>query len=103
MGRIKRKRIRWQPSFGPDLLKYRIYWAQGGDLSYDSDHADLGPVLEVILPDDIPVFPLVAGEMSLGITAINAAGNESDMTKTSVYLDCTVPDAPLNVIVEDVD
>jgi hypothetical protein len=103
LGRIKKKRIRWQPPFGSRLFRYRLYWTLEGDLSYSSDHADLGPVSEVLLPDDVPSFPLVSGEIYLGITAINEAGNESDMTKTVAYLDFMVPDAPRDLIVEDVD
>ena len=103
MGRIKRKRIRWQPPFGSHLFRYRLYWAQEGDLGYTSDNADLGPVSEVLLPDDVPSFPLIRGEIQLGITAVSEAGNESDMTKTVAYLDFIVPDAPLDLVVEDVE
>lgn len=103
MGRIKRKRIRWQPPFGSHLFRYRLYWAQEGDLNYTSDSADLGPVSEVLLPDDVPSFPLISGEIHLGITTISEAGNESDMTKTVAYLDFIVPDAPLDLVVEDVE
>ena len=103
MGRIKRKRIRWQPPLGSHLFGYRLYWAQESELNYTSDNADLGPVSEVLLPDDVPSFPLIRGEIQLGITAISEAGNESDMTKTVTYLDFIVPDAPLDLIVEDAD
>jgi hypothetical protein len=103
LGRIKRKRIRWQPPFGSHLFRYRLYWAQEGDLNYASDNADLGPVSEVLLPDDVPSFPLIRGEVHLGITAVSESGNESDMTKTVADLDFIVPDAPLDLVVEDVD
>jgi hypothetical protein len=103
LGRIKKKRIQWQPPFGSHLFRYRLYWAQGDDLSYASDHADLGPRSEVLLPDEVPSFPLTGGEMHLGITAISEAGNESDMTKTVAYLDFIVPDAPLDLVIEDAD
>ncbi len=103
MGRIKRKRIRWQPPLGSHLLRYRLYWSQEAAPTYTSDHAELGPVPQVLLPDDVPSFPLIRGEIHLGISAISESGNESDITKTVAYLDFMAPDAPLDLVVEDAD
>jgi hypothetical protein len=103
LGRIRKKRIRWVPSSDAGVTRYRLYWSKDGDASYDSDYADLGPVTEVILPDGIPSFPLIAGEMGLGVTAFNEPGNESDMTKTAANFNFLAPDAPRDVMVEDVD
>jgi hypothetical protein len=71
-------------------------------MNYDSDHADFGHVTEVILPDDIPSFPLETGDMELGVSAINHAGNESEITKLTVDFNFEVPDAPQNLKVEDI-
>ena len=79
---LKGKGFDGSPRFGSHLFRYRLYWAQEGDLDYTSDNADLGPVSEVLLPDDVPSFPLIRGEIHLGITAISESGNESDMTTT---------------------
>jgi hypothetical protein len=103
LGRIRKKRIRWEPSSDVGVIRYRLYWSKDGDAGYDSDHVDLGLVTEVILPEGVPSFPLVAGEMSLGITAFNEAGNESDMTKTAANLNFLTPNAPRDLMVEDVD
>jgi hypothetical protein len=103
LGRIRKKRIRWLPSSDAQVSTYRLYWSNNGDATYDSEYADLGLVTEVVLPDGIPSFPLVAGEMGLGITAFNQAGNESDMTKTAANLNFLTPDAPRDLMVEDVD
>jgi hypothetical protein len=103
LGRIRRKRIRWEPSSDAGVTGYRLYWSKDGDVSYDSDHIDLGLVTEVILPDGIPSFPLVASEIGLGITAFNEAGNESDMTKTAATINFLTPDAPRDLLVEDMD
>jgi hypothetical protein len=43
----------------------------------------------------------MAGNLELGITAVNPAGNESDITKISAYFDFTVPEAPKSLMVED--
>ena len=55
----------------------------------------------LILPDEIASFPKIAGNIELGITAVNAAGNESDITIVRVFVDFTVPEAPKAITVED--
>ena len=102
MGKVKKKRVRWEPSTSIDVASYRLYWSKDGEVNYDSDHADFGHVAEVILPDHIPLFPLKTGSMELGISAINHAGNESDITKLTVDFNFEVPDAPQNLKVEDI-
>jgi hypothetical protein len=62
---------------------------------------ELGDVAEAILPDDLPSFPLITGMLHLGITALSKAGNESDMTKISAFLDFTVPEPPKQIWLED--
>jgi hypothetical protein len=100
-GKIRRKRIRWHPSASTDVIKYRLYWSVGGEVDYDSQVVELGNVEEAILPDDIPSFPLITGTLRLGLTAVSPAGNESDMTRISVSLDFTVPEAPKQIWVEE--
>jgi Tfp pilus assembly protein PilZ len=100
MGKIRNRKIRWEPSSTPNV-KYRLYWSIGGDVDYHSDHADVGNVSEVTLPNDIPLFPFTSGKFELGISAINEAGNESELTKATVHVDFTVPEAPKDLRVED--
>jgi Tfp pilus assembly protein PilZ len=102
VGKVKKKRVRWEPSTSIDVASYRLYWSKDGEVNYDSDHADFGHVAEVILPDDIPLFPLRKGDMELGVSAINYAGNESEITKLTVAFNFEVPDAPQNLKVEDI-
>ena len=100
-GKIKRKMVCWQGSASPDVSNYRLYWSTQGDVSYDSFHVDLGPVTQIILPDDVPSFPLDSGDMALGVSAVNSAGNESHITEITVHFNFTVPAAPKNLQVED--
>jgi hypothetical protein len=101
MGKVKQKRVRWNPSPSEGLLSYRLYWSLDDCVDYASDHADLGLVTDVVLPDDIPSFPWVSGQVELGITAVNQGGNESDMTKIKTSLDFVVPHPPMGLVVED--
>jgi hypothetical protein len=81
--RAKRLRIHWNCS-STDIKGYRLYWSRNSGVSYDSNFAEVGNVTDVILPDDVPLFPAVTGEIELGVTAVNHTGNESDMAKISV-------------------
>jgi hypothetical protein len=101
MGRIKSKRICWEASSSPDVVRYRIYWSKCGEVNYSSEHAELGKRTEVILPDQVPSFPLISAEMEVGITAVNDAGNESEMIAIKAYFNFTVPAAPSNLRLED--
>jgi hypothetical protein len=62
---------------------------------------DLGTVTEATLPDDIPPFPLVAGKVVLGVSAVGPSGNESEITTITADIDFTIPGAPRNLRVED--
>jgi hypothetical protein len=101
MGRIKQKKLRWEPAAGEGAAKYKLYWSENGTLDYASSFAEVGAVTQLILPDDIPAFPRIAGNLELGISAVNQAGNESDITRINAYFDFTVPEAPKSLVVED--
>ena len=100
VGKIIPKRVRWDPSTSADV-RYRIYWSTTGAVDYDSEYADVGSATEVTLPDDIPSFPLISGEIELGISAVSQARNESEITKATVHVDFAVPEAPTNLRVDD--
>jgi hypothetical protein len=61
---------------------------------------DVGSVTEVTLPDDISSFPLVAGKMVLGVSAVGPSGNESEITTITADVDFTTPGTPRNLPVE---
>jgi hypothetical protein len=99
MGRVRRRKLRWEPSAGAQ--KYRLYWSTQGPVGYESNFVELENKTMVILPDEVPSFPTIAGNIELGITAVNTVGNESDITIARVFFDFTVPEAPKGIIVED--
>jgi len=101
MGKIRQKKIRWERSPSPDVVNYKVYWSEDDAINYDSEHALVGDAAELFLPGDVPSFPLVKGTMTLGISAVDLAGNESGITTVSVKLDFTVPDAPRGLCIED--
>jgi hypothetical protein len=68
---------------------------------YLSDFVEVENKTMAIFPDELPSFPETAGNIELGVSAVNAAGNESAITIARVYLDFTVPEAPRILMVED--
>jgi hypothetical protein len=101
-GKIKKKILRWQASSSLNVSSYRLYWSKSGGVNYDSYHIDLGNVTEVILPDDVPSFPLDSKDLTLGVSAVNTAGNESHITEITEHFNFNVPDPPKKLEVEDI-
>jgi hypothetical protein len=100
MARVRKRKVHWDASNGLGVVGYKLYWAVGKGVNYDSDFADLGNVTEVILPDDVPSFPIDAGDIELAVVAVDHIGNESDMTKLYAPFGFTPPDAPTGLAVE---
>ena len=101
VGKIRQKKSRWQGSPTPGINKYKLYWSTDGVLDYSSPSLELGNSNEVVLPEGAPSFPLVNGTLTLGISAVNDAGNESDITEMTAEFNFVVPDAPRNLKIED--
>ena len=102
MAKIVKRTISWGASTATDVQGYKLYWAvgAGATVDYTSVFADVGNVTTVIIPDDVPTFPIVDDVVTIGVTAYDDVGNESDMTVVNdVPFDFTAPDAPTNVVV----
>ena len=102
MARVRKKKVHWHASNGSGVVGYKLYWAVGKEVNYDSDFAEVGNVTQVVLPDDIPSFPVLAGDIALGVVAVDHIGNESDMAKLSAPFDFSAPDAPTGLTVETI-
>jgi len=102
MAKIKKRKVRWSSTYNPEVAGYKLYWTSNGEgVDYESDSYEVGNVSEIILPDHVTSFPLISGDVELGITAVSRSGNESDMTKFTASFDFTVPDAPTDLAVEE--
>ena len=100
MAKVKKRRLRWEPSTSSNVIGYKLYWAEEGGVNYDSPCAMIGNVTEVILPEQVPSFPIVKGSIELGITAVTEIGNESDMIIFPTPFQFSVPDAPRSIRLE---
>jgi hypothetical protein len=97
----RKKRLSWGSSSSPDVAGYRLYWAVGRGVDYGAEHADIGKVTTILLPDDIASFPHVAGRVELGVTALSEHGNESDMMVVAADLDLRPPAPPKDLRLEN--
>ena len=100
MAKIKKRKLIWEPSTSPNIIGYKLYWAEEGEVSYDSPSALIGNVTELILPEQVPSFPIAKGAIELGITAVNEMGNESDMIKFAAPFQFSAPEAPVGPRIE---
>lgn len=100
MAKVKKRRLVWKPSTSSNVIGYKLYWAEAGKVDYDSACALIGNVAEVVLPEQVPSFPIVKGPLELGVTAVNEIGNESDMMILDTPFQFSVPDAPTNPRIE---
>jgi hypothetical protein len=94
MAKLKKRILRWQASSSPQVIGYKLYWSESGDLNYDSNQIILGNVTEIVLPDDVESFKPNGGPVELGITSIDELGNESDMIRLMAPYQFSVPEAP---------
>jgi hypothetical protein len=94
MAKIKRRRLKWVASSSPQVVGYKLYWSQNGDLNYDSQWLMLGNVTEIVLPDDVKSFKPDGGPVEFGVTAVDELGNESDMVTLKAPYQFNLPKAP---------
>lgn len=104
MAQVKSKTLRFTPSASPDVTGYMVYIEPAADpttLSYESQSQSIGnpaPGADGKIAVDMAAFDIVRtleGRYDVGLTAIDTAGNESNMaTILNVTLDFTAPDAP---------
>ena len=85
------------------MVGYRLYWAEGGEVGYDSPFAALGNVTEVVLPDDVNGFSHKGGPIEFGVAAVDELGNESDLTTFEASYQFNIPLAPEGMWIEALD
>jgi len=100
MAKMKKRILRWQASNSPQVIGYKLYWAQEGGVTYASSHANLGNVTEVLLPDGVESFSMGQGPVEFGVTAVDELGNESDMITLTAPYQFSVPAPPMDLTIE---
>lgn len=96
MAKIKSKVLSFPGSSSPDLAGYKLYYGVEAEPTYESISVNLSMETSI----DLATLDLAEGDYYFGVTAYDAAGNESDMSMVGpVPLDFTPPDGPGSVTV----
>ena len=100
MAKVKKYSITWTKSESTDVVGYKIYYVpEGEELNYGSPNVLVGDVDTVLIPDQIPEFPLIDGSYIIGLSAVDDSGNESDIIVKTVPFDLVAPAAPKDLII----
>lgn len=100
MAKVKKYSITWNLSPSTDVVGYKIYYVpEGEELNYGSPSVTVGNVDNVIIPDQVPEFPLIDNNYTIGLSALDDVGNESDIISKTVPFDLVAPDAPSEMAV----
>lgn len=95
--------LKFTPATAPDVAGYKLYHVtKGEELGVNSPAIDLGmPAFDtatgqmIVTLKDIPeIAGLVEGTYTLGVSAYDDVGNESDMSVGDLEVDFTAPDPP---------
>jgi hypothetical protein len=100
LAKFKNRKLHWKASPSASVVGYKVYWAEGGKVTYASQSADLGNVTEVLLPDGVAGFSPGQGPVEFGITAVDEQGNESDMVTLAAGDQFIAPPAPQGLQLE---
>jgi len=100
VAKIKKRKLQWTASQSPQVVAYKLYWAQGETVSYECPCTTLGNVTEVVLPDDVESFKPETGPVEFGVTAVDELGNESDLVTVSAPHQFNAPQAPDDLWIE---
>jgi len=103
MAKMKKRKLCWKASKSQQVVGYRLYWAESGEVGYDSPFAALGNVTEVVLPDDVKGFSHKDGPIEFGVAAVDELGNESDLATFQASYQFNIPLAPEGLWIETLD
>lgn len=99
MAKVNSVKIRWKAPADPtDIVGYRLYWELAPNpVDLLSANHDCGMKTEVIVPNEVPTFPLVDQTINIGVTSYDDLGNESDFLEGSRPFDFIAPNAPTDL------
>jgi len=103
MAKMKKRKLCWKASESRQVVGYRLYWAEGGEVNYNSPSMALGNVTEVVLPDDVIGFSHKNGPIKFGVAAVDELGNESDLATLKASYQFNIPLAPEEMWFENLD
>ena len=100
MAIIRKCKLSWEASSSENVIGYKLYWAKGNAVDYDSKCIKIGNVNEIALPDDVTFSD---GPVMFGVTAVDRDGNESDMVTLAEPYRLHVPQAPVGLSLQPLE
>ena len=105
MSKIVSKKISWNDAniAQEGVVSFNLYYAKPGPATYDSPKVNV-PVVEgqTAYELDIPAqVPIEEGQYEIGVSALDAAGNESDIAVLDYFFDFTAPGTPTDLGVKE--
>ena len=98
MAKIQEKTLSFAPSTSPDVVGYKLYYEEvPNEVTYDSPYINVsGTSVEL---HEVPEFAEFDSTYNMGVSSVDDAGNESNMSKMSdVPLDLFPPSPPGSLI-----
>jgi hypothetical protein len=96
MAKVRTYTLAWGASPDADVVGYRLRWALPPQtVDYTLPYTDVGNVTQVSLP--LGTIPLMDGDITIGLSAIDDVGNESDIAVITSPFDLVAPAAPTNL------
>ena len=94
MSKIAEKTLTFEPSTSPDVVSYKLYYEEvPNEVTYDSPYIDLSG--SSVALHEVSEFADFDSTYNMGVSAVDDAGNESDMSKIGdVPLDLNPPLPP---------
>jgi hypothetical protein len=100
IAKYRSQSLRWKLVDSDEVAGYKIYWAKGDKVTYDSPSVYVEDLDEIVIPDALEGFVPEPGIFMFGITAIDKWANESDLTLLKEPLKFSAPAAPANLWVQ---
>jgi hypothetical protein len=101
--RIAIRTVRWNPVVAADLKGYNLYYqkvtVEKPKVDYTSPFVYVGNITTVVITDVIPTAVTWDGGYSLGVSAVDNAGNESDIASGTSFFDYTAPPMPTGFVI----
>ena len=101
MAYIKPKFLHIGESTDPDVVGYKVYWAVPPEvIIYEPENGrSVGLLTRIALP--LAGMPNIDGQLTIGVTAIDDVGNESDPAEGTFPFDFIPPTGPTSLSVSD--
>lgn len=103
MAKLRKHKLSWKPSESNHVVGYRLYWSNKAPVGYGADFYQLGNVTEIDLSEVLLDTASSEEPLYVGISAVDEAGNESDIVSLPEPCHLKAPAAPMGLALTAID